>query len=57
MIFGGIMMSLIAVALGVYVSFTARCKGKILSNPWIWMSKEEYKQEIAKLTEKEDSVI
>lgn len=34
----------IALALGVYVSFTARQKGPILSNSYLWLSKEEKKK-------------
>jgi ABC-type Mn2+/Zn2+ transport system permease subunit len=37
----GSIISLIDVLLGVYVSFTARKKGPILSNTYIWLSKEE----------------
>jgi len=33
----------------VYVSFTIRCKGPILSNPWIWMDKETRIKELAKV--------
>lgn len=31
----------IAIGLAVYVSFTARCRGPILSNSYLWLSKEE----------------
>ena len=37
----GCLMSVIAVLLGVYVSFTARGKGPIFSNTYVWLSKEE----------------
>jgi len=45
----GCVVSVIVVVLVIYVSFTARCKGPILSNPWIWMSKEERERELAKV--------
>ena len=45
----GVVLGLIAVACGVYVSFAARCKGPILSNPWIWFTKEERARELAKV--------
>ena len=48
-IISGSILGIFAVVLGVYVSFTARCKGPILSNPWIWMSKEERERELAKV--------
>lgn len=37
----GIITGLISVSLYVYVSFTARCKGIILSNTYLFASKEE----------------
>lgn len=40
----GSITGLIAVLLGVYVSFTARCKGPILSNTYIFASNEERKR-------------
>ena len=44
----GVVIVIFAVLLGVYASFTARRKGPILSNPYMWMSKEERKKELAK---------
>ncbi|MCL2079319.1 MAG: hypothetical protein FWH17_05670 [Oscillospiraceae bacterium] len=44
-----IIFAVIAAALGGYTAFTARCKGPILSNPWIWMGKEEKIRELAKV--------
>ena len=46
---GGIILAIFAIVLGTYASFTARCKGPILSNPWIWMTKEERQKELAKV--------
>ena len=46
---GGIVFALVAIALGVYAFFAIRCKGPLLSNPWIWMSKEEREKELAKV--------
>lgn len=40
-IIAGSIMILIALSLGVYASFTARKKGPILSNRYLWASKEE----------------
>lgn len=37
----GCIVSMTAVASGVYASFTARCKGPILSNTYLWLSKQE----------------
>lgn len=37
----GIFLGLVAIGLGIYVSFTARCKGPIFSNTYLWLSKEE----------------
>ena len=37
----GCLVGLITIALGIYVSFTARKKGPILSNTYIWLSKKE----------------
>lgn len=37
----GIVCCVIAVALGIYVSFTLRQKGPIFSNTYLWLSKEE----------------
>ncbi len=37
----GCIVSIIAISLGIYVSFTARGKGPILSNTYIWLSKQE----------------
>jgi len=45
----GCVLSVIAVICGIYFSFTVRCKGPILSNPWIWMSREEREKELAKV--------
>ncbi|MDR2599969.1 MAG: DUF3784 domain-containing protein [Oscillospiraceae bacterium] len=45
----GSILSVFAIVLGIYVSFTIRCKGPLLSNPWIWMSKEERERELAKV--------
>lgn len=39
----GSVFGVIAILLGVYVSFTVRQKGPILSNTYIWLSKEERK--------------
>ena len=46
-IIAGSILGVFAVIFGIYTSFTARCKGPILSNPWIWMTKEE--RELAKV--------
>ena len=43
-IIGGVILGIITVILGVYVSFTARCKGPLLSNPWIMMTKKKRKR-------------
>ena len=51
-IIGGVILGIITVILGVYVSFTARCKGPLLSNPWIMMTKEERERELAKVDKK-----
>ena len=48
-IIGGGFMIAIAAACGYYTALTARCKGPILSNPWIFMSKEEREKELAKV--------
>ncbi len=40
----GCFVALIAVLSGIYVSFTARCKGPILSNSYLFLSKEERKR-------------
>ena len=40
----GSITGIIAILLGVYVSFTARCKGPILSNSYIFASKDERKR-------------
>ena len=40
-IIAGCFSGIIAIVLLVYVSFTARCKGPILSNSYLWLSKEE----------------
>ncbi len=40
----GSIVGMIAVLLGIYVSFTARSKGPILSNTYIFASKEERKK-------------
>jgi len=45
----GCIISVIAAVCGLYFSFTVRCKGPILSNPWIWMGKEERERELAKV--------
>ena len=37
----GCIVALIAVLLAVYVSFTARKKGPVFSNTYLWASKEE----------------
>ncbi len=39
----GIIMGIVTVLLGVYTSFAARQKGPILSNTYLWLSKEERK--------------
>lgn len=39
----GSIISLIAILLGIYVSFTARKKGPIFSNTYLWFSEEERK--------------
>jgi len=48
-IISGSILMVIAVVCGIYVSFTIRCKGPILSNPWILMSKEDREKELAKV--------
>ena len=48
-IIGGVILSVISILCWVYISFTARCKGPILSNPWIFMSKKERDKELAKV--------
>ena len=45
----GSILMIIAIVCGIYVSFTIRCKGPILSNPWILMSKEDREKEVAKV--------
>ena len=48
-IIGGTVLGVIAIICGIYVSFTSRCKGPILSNPWIWMTEAERERELAKV--------
>ena len=48
-IIGGGIFLVIAAACGFYTSLAARCKGPLLSNPWIFMSKEEREKELAKV--------
>lgn len=40
----GCIISVIAVALGVYTFFAAQCKGPILSNSYLFLGKEERKR-------------
>lgn len=40
----GCIISLLAVLLGLYVSFTARGKGPVFSNTYFWLNKEERKK-------------
>ncbi len=40
-IVAGCIVGLVAVILGVYVSFTVRGKGPVLLNDYLWLSKEE----------------
>ena len=40
----GIIVSLISIFLFIYISFTARYKGPIFSNTYLWLSKEERKK-------------
>ncbi len=37
----GCVVAIIAILLGIYVSFTARGKGPVLSNTYLWASKQE----------------
>ena len=46
----GIILCALAIACAVYASFTIRCKGPLLSNPWLFASETERK----KLMEKVD---
>ena len=48
-IIGGIILIVVAAVCGIYASFTLRCKGPILSNPWLFMAKEERERELAKV--------
>jgi len=48
-IISGSILMVIAIVCGIYFSFTVRCKGPILSNPWILMSKEDREKELAKV--------
>lgn len=43
-IVAGCIVAFIAVLSGVYVTFTARCKGPILSNTFLFLSEEERKK-------------
>lgn len=56
-IIAGSISSLIAFALGIYVSFTFRGKGSIFSNTYLWLSKEEQKKADKKAEYKLVSVI
>lgn len=53
----GSILILIAIALGIYVSFTLRRKGPIFSNTYLWLSKEEQKKADKKAEYKLVSVI
>jgi hypothetical protein len=44
----GVILSVLAIIAGVYASYTVRCKGKLLSNPWILMTKEEIERKLSK---------
>lgn len=44
-IIGGCIFAIPAVLMMIYVSFTARCKGPILSNGWIFLTEEQKKRE------------
>lgn len=44
-IIGGTVFGGLALLLAVYVSFTIRCKGPILSNGWIFLTNEQKKSE------------
>jgi len=48
-IIAGIICALLAIGLGIYSSYAFRCKGPLISNPWLWMSKEERERELAKV--------
>ena len=47
-ILAGIFCFSLATLCGVYAFFTTRGKGPILSNPYIWLPKEEREKELAK---------
>ncbi len=44
-IIGGCIFGIPALLLAIYVSFTVRCKGPILSNAWIFLTEEQKKKE------------
>lgn len=44
-IIGGCIFGIPALLLAIYVSFTVRCKGPILSNGWIFLTEEQKKWE------------
>lgn len=56
-VIGGTIFGVIALAMAVYVSFTVRCKGPILSNRWIFLTAEEKKKADKKAEYKLVSVV